>query len=59
VNGSCAVRSVGLRMLRTIKEMKAEVARNRARVFLAEAEVPLAMAAAFREGNLERVRRSS
>ena len=36
------------------QEMKAEVARNRARVFLAEAEVPLAMAAAFREGNLER-----
>ena len=34
------------------QEMKAEVARNRARVFLAEAEVPLAMAAAFREGNL-------
>ena len=39
------------------QEMKAEVARNRARVFLAEAEVPLAMAAAFREGNLERVAR--
>jgi uncharacterized protein YqfA (UPF0365 family) len=39
------------------QEMKAEVARNRARVFLAEAEVPLAMAAAFREGNLERVPR--
>ena len=34
------------------QEMKAEVARNRARVVLAEAEVPLAMAAAFREGNL-------
>ena len=34
------------------QEMKAEVARNRARVTLAEAEVPLAMAAAFREGNL-------
>jgi uncharacterized protein YqfA (UPF0365 family) len=39
------------------QEMKAEVARNRARVFLAEAEVPLAMAAAFREGNLEGVHR--
>jgi uncharacterized protein YqfA (UPF0365 family) len=35
------------------QEMKAEVARNRARVVLAEAEVPLAMATAFREGNLE------
>jgi uncharacterized protein YqfA (UPF0365 family) len=35
------------------QEMKAEVARNRAHVVLAEAEVPLAMAAAFREGNLE------
>jgi uncharacterized protein YqfA (UPF0365 family) len=35
------------------QEMKAEVAENRARVVLAEAEVPLAMAAAFREGNLE------
>ncbi len=35
------------------QEMKAEVARNRAGVLLAEAEVPLAMAAAFREGNLE------
>ncbi len=34
------------------QEMKAEVARNRARVVLAEAEVPLAMANAFREGNL-------
>ena len=39
------------------QEMKAEVARNRAQVFLAEAEVPLAMAGAFREGNLERVPR--
>jgi len=37
------------------QEMKAQVARNRAQVVLAEAEVPLAMAAAFREGNLERV----
>jgi uncharacterized protein YqfA (UPF0365 family) len=35
------------------QEMKSEVARNRARVVLAEAEVPLAMAAAFRQGNLE------
>jgi len=34
------------------QEMKAEVAHNRARVVLAEAEIPLAMAAAFREGNL-------
>ena len=35
------------------QEMKASVAKNRAMVVLAEAEVPLAMAAAFREGNLE------
>ncbi|MBN1590796.1 MAG: flotillin-like protein FloA [Pirellulales bacterium] len=35
------------------QEMKATVARNRAKVVLAEAEVPMAMAAAFREGNLE------
>ena len=35
------------------QEMKAQVARNRAGVVLAEAEVPLAMAAAFREGNLD------
>jgi uncharacterized protein YqfA (UPF0365 family) len=34
------------------QEMKAQVARNRAMVTLAEAEVPLAMADAFREGNL-------
>jgi uncharacterized protein YqfA (UPF0365 family) len=34
------------------QEMKAQVARNRAQVVLAEAEVPLAMAAAFRKGNL-------
>ncbi len=34
------------------QEMKAQVARNRAHVVLAEAEVPLAMAAAFRKGNL-------
>jgi len=37
------------------QEMKATVARNRSRVVLAEAEVPLAMAVAFREGNLEAV----
>jgi uncharacterized protein YqfA (UPF0365 family) len=35
------------------QEMKAQVARNRAGVVLAEAEVPLAMAAAFRAGNLD------
>ncbi len=35
------------------QEMKAQVARNRAQVVLAEAEIPLAMAAAFREGNLQ------
>ena len=34
--------------------MKAAVARNRAQVVLAEAEVPMAMAIAFREGHLER-----
>jgi uncharacterized protein YqfA (UPF0365 family) len=34
------------------QEMKAAVARNRAQVVLAEAEVPKAMAAAFREGRL-------
>ena len=34
------------------QEMKAQVARNRAHVVLAEAEVPLAIATAFREGNL-------
>jgi uncharacterized protein YqfA (UPF0365 family) len=34
------------------QEMKAEVARNRAMVVLAEAEVPKAMATAFREGNM-------
>ena len=38
------------------QEMKAEVARNRAQVVLAEAEVPLAMAAAFRQGRLEAAR---
>jgi len=35
------------------QEMKANVAKNRSHVILAEAEVPKAMAAAFREGNLE------
>lgn len=35
------------------QEMKAAVAKNRSLVVLAEAEVPQAMAAAFREGNLE------
>jgi uncharacterized protein YqfA (UPF0365 family) len=34
------------------QEMKAAVAKNRAGVVLAEAEVPLAMAAAFKAGNL-------
>ena len=33
------------------QEMKAHVAENRARVVLAEAEVPLAMSEAFRDGN--------
>ncbi|NLY00470.1 MAG: flotillin-like protein FloA [Rhodopirellula sp.] len=41
------------------QEMKAEVVNNRAAVLLAEAEVPLAMATAFREGNLERVSRGN
>jgi uncharacterized protein YqfA (UPF0365 family) len=40
------------------QEMSAQVAKNRAAVVLAEAEVPLAMAAAFREGNLETIRRN-
>ena len=35
------------------QEMTAEVARNRAQVVLAEAEIPMAMADAFRQGNLE------
>lgn len=35
------------------QEMKAKVAENRAVVLLAQAEVPKAMAQAFREGNLE------
>jgi len=39
------------------QEMTAQVAKNRAAVMLAEAEVPLAMAAAFREGNMESIRR--
>jgi uncharacterized protein YqfA (UPF0365 family) len=38
--------------------MKAEVALNRASVFLAEAEVPRAMAEAFRKGNLETLSRN-
>jgi uncharacterized protein YqfA (UPF0365 family) len=36
------------------QENRAKVAENRATVFLAQAEVPLAMAEAFRKGNLER-----
>jgi uncharacterized protein YqfA (UPF0365 family) len=36
------------------QEMRAKVAENRATVYLAQAEVPRAMADAFREGNLER-----
>jgi len=40
------------------QEMKAEVARNRASVVLAEARVPLAMAEAFQQGNLEVDRRN-
>jgi uncharacterized protein YqfA (UPF0365 family) len=35
------------------QEMKANVAANRAQVILAEADVPMAMAEAFRAGNLE------
>ncbi|MCH2113870.1 MAG: flotillin-like protein FloA [Pirellulales bacterium] len=35
------------------QEMKANVAQNRAEVLLAQADVPKAMAQAFREGNLE------
>ncbi len=34
------------------QEMKAEVARNRAKVVLAEADIPMSMATAFREGNM-------
>jgi len=40
------------------QEMRAEVAANRAQVFLAEAEVPKAMADAFRKGNLEVISRN-
>jgi uncharacterized protein YqfA (UPF0365 family) len=40
------------------QEMKAQVAANRAQVLLAEAEVPMAMADAFRSGNLERLARN-
>ena len=36
------------------QEMKAKVAENRSRLVLAEAEVPMAMADAFRQGNLYR-----
>lgn len=39
------------------QEMKAKVAENRAAVLLAQAEVPKAMAEAFRAGNLEAVAR--
>jgi uncharacterized protein YqfA (UPF0365 family) len=39
------------------QEMKAQVAANRAMVFLAEAEVPRAMAEAFRKGTLETLAR--
>ena len=35
------------------QEMKAEVANNRAQLVLAEADVPMAMAEAFRAGNLD------
>ena len=38
--------------------MKAKVAENRAAVLLAQAEVPKAMAEAFREGNLEAAARN-
>ena len=41
------------------QEMKAAVAKNRALVTLAEAEVPKAMSAAFREGNLEGTKRGT
>jgi uncharacterized protein YqfA (UPF0365 family) len=40
------------------QEMKAGVTRNRGLVVLAEAEVPLSMADAFRQGRLEAVRRN-
>ncbi len=38
------------------QEMKAEVGRNRAKVMLAEADIPIAMATAFREGNMQILR---
>jgi uncharacterized protein YqfA (UPF0365 family) len=38
------------------QEMKAQVARNRAQVVLAEAEVPMAMADAFRNGRMQAVK---
>jgi len=41
------------------QEMKAEVAANRAGVLLAQAEVPMAMANAFRQGTLETNRNGS
>ena len=40
------------------QEMKAEVAANRANVVLAEADVPKAMAQAFRDGHLETLHRN-
>jgi uncharacterized protein YqfA (UPF0365 family) len=40
------------------QEMKANVAANRAAVLKAQAEVPLAMAEAFRKGNLEAISRN-
>ena len=40
------------------QEMRAAVARNRSKVVLAEAEVPQAMSAAFREGNLQSSKRA-
>ena len=38
--------------------MKAAVSENRARVVMAEAEVPRAMAEAFRQGNFDSVSRN-
>jgi uncharacterized protein YqfA (UPF0365 family) len=40
------------------QEMKAAVSENRARVVMAEAEVPRAMAEAFRQGNFDSVSRN-
>jgi len=40
------------------QEMKAKVAENQALVILAQAEVPMAMAQAFRDGNLETVQQN-